>query len=91
MTSPKNGLFTAALKCEFYKESVKYLGFILSTDGLRMAQDKVQMILDWPEPQKVKDVQSFLGFCNFYRRFIHGYSKVLLGTSMIRARLHLNF
>ena len=46
----KNGLFAAAPKCEFYKESVKYLGFILSTDGLHMAQDNVQMILDWPEP-----------------------------------------
>ena len=63
----KNGLYAAAPKCEFHKESVEYLGFILSTDGLRMAQDKVQTILDWPEPRKVKHVQSFLGFCNFYR------------------------
>ena len=46
----KNSLFTVVLKCEFYKESVKYLGFILSTDGLCMAQDKVQTILDWLEP-----------------------------------------
>ena len=53
----KNGLFVAIPKCEFYKESVKYLGFVLSTDGLCMAQDKVQTILDWPEPRKVKDVQ----------------------------------
>ena len=61
----KNGLFVAMPKCEFYKESVEYLGFILSTDGLHMGQDKVQTILDWPKPRKVKDVQSFLGFCNF--------------------------
>ena len=68
----------AAPKCEFYKESVEYLGFILSTDGLHMAQDKVQMILDWPEPQKVKNVQSFLGFCNFYQCFIYGYSNIVV-------------
>ena len=46
----KNSLFVATPKCEFYKESVEYLGFILSTDGLCMAQDKVQTILDWPKP-----------------------------------------
>ena len=74
----KNGLYAAAPKCDFHKQSVEYLGFIISTDGLRMAQDKVQVILDWPEPRKVKDVQSFLGFCNFYRRFIHGYSDIVI-------------
>ena len=98
---PNNGLFTAMPKCEFYKESVEYLGFILSTDGLHTAQDKVQTILDWPKPWKVKDVQSFLGFCNFYQHFIHSYSdivvpltqltqKALLGTSVICATLHSN-
>ena len=48
--SPKKQPFRGCAKCKFYKESVEYLGFILSTDGLHMAQDKVQMILDWPEP-----------------------------------------
>ena len=79
----KNGLYTSAPKCEFHKESVEYLGFILTTDGLRMAQDKVQVILDWPEPRKVKDVQSFLGFCNFYRRFIHGYSDIIIPLTQL--------
>ena len=46
----KNGLYAAPAKCEFHKDSVEYLGFIISIDGLRMAQDKVQTILDWPEP-----------------------------------------
>ena len=46
----KNGLYVAAPKCEFHKESIEYLGFIISINGLRMAQDKVQIILDWPEP-----------------------------------------
>ena len=43
-----------------------------------MSKDKVKTILDWPEPRKVKDVQSFLGFCNFYRRFIHRYSNIVI-------------
>ena len=74
----KNGLYAAPTKCEFHKESVEYLGFIISTDSLRMAQDKVQTILDWPEPQRVKDFQSFLGFCNFYQHFIFGYSNIVI-------------
>ena len=48
----------------------------MSSEGLTMADDKICAILDWPEPQKVKDVQSFLGFANFYQRFIHNYSEI---------------
>ena len=62
-----NGLYASPSKCEFHKDTVEYLGFILSPNGLRMSEDKVKTILDWPETQKVKDVQSFLAFCNFYQ------------------------
>ena len=41
-----------------------------------MDPSKVSAILEWPEPRKVKDIQSFLGFANFYRRFISDYSKI---------------
>ena len=44
--------------------------------GLTMAANKVQVIQDWPEPQKIKDIQSFLGFANFYRHFIPHYSDI---------------
>jgi hypothetical protein len=88
----KNGLYAAPPKCEFHKDSVEYLGFILSTDGLKMAEDKVKTILDWPEPRKVKDVQSFLGFCNFYRRFIYGYSDIVIPlTRLTRKNFPWNF
>src|SRR6202040_3603974 len=82
----KNGLYAAALKCEFHKDSIEYLRFILTTDGLRMAQDKVQVILDWPEPRKVKDIQSFLGFCNFYRQFIHSYSDIVVPLTQLTCK-----
>ena len=49
----------------FSGDTIKYLGFILSKDRLKMDPSKVQTIQDWPEPCKVKDVQSFLGFTNF--------------------------
>ncbi len=73
-----NGLYCKGSKCEFHRDSVEYLGYILSPEGLRMSEDKVKAILDWPVPQKVKDIQSFLGFANFYRRFIHEYSDIVI-------------
>src|SRR5258706_5090860 len=54
-------------------DTVEYLGFILSPKGLQMDPTKVSAIQDWPEPWKAQDVQAFLGFTNFYWRFIHNY------------------
>src|SRR5882724_1885360 len=51
---------------------------MLSPKGLTMSPYKVQIIKDWPEPWKVKDVQSFLGFANFYHHFIYRYSKITI-------------
>ena len=49
----------------------------ISTEGLRIDPTKVQAIMDWQKPTNVKEVQSFVGFCNFYRRFINGFSKII--------------
>ena len=49
---------------------------MLSPDGLTMAQNEIQAIQDWPEPRKVWDIMSFLGFANFYHCFIYGYSEI---------------
>ena len=69
-----NKLYAHADKCSFRKDTVEYLDYILAPSGLTMDNNKVKVIQDWPEPWKVQDVQSFLGFANFYRRFIHNYS-----------------
>ena len=63
----KAGLYAKAEKCEFYSELVEYLWYILSPSSLTMSNNKVKIIQDWPEPKKVKDIQSFLGFANLYR------------------------
>ena len=67
----KIGMYAHIEKCTFHTETVKYLGYILSLDGLTMDQGKVKVIQDWPEPHKIKDIQSFLGFANFYCHFIY--------------------
>ena len=72
----KAGLYAKAEKCEFH--SVEYLEYILSPSGLTMSDNKVKIIQDWPEPKKVKDIQSFLGFANFYRQFIFNYLDIVI-------------
>jgi hypothetical protein len=74
----QNGLYVCTDKCEFHSESVEYLGYILSPNGLKMSEDKVKTIQDWPKLKKVKDVHSFLGFANFYCRFIYNYSDIVV-------------
>ncbi|GJF00601.1 related to transposon-encoded proteins [Phanerochaete sordida] len=73
----QHDIYAKAPKCQFHTDSVEYLGYMLSPFGLTMSEDKVKIILDWPTPHKIKDVPSFLGFANFYRRFIPFYSNII--------------
>ncbi|MBW0587259.1 hypothetical protein O181_126974 [Austropuccinia psidii MF-1] len=70
-----NTLFAKASKCLFHVSNVEYLGYVVSSEGLKMDQAKVQQILNSPPPRNLKALQSFLGFANFYCRFIKNYSK----------------
>jgi hypothetical protein len=71
-----HSLWAKAEKCEFFKHSINFLGYIVSDKGLSMDPKKVDTVMSWPIPMNVRDIQSFLGFANFYRRFIKSYSKV---------------
>ena len=61
-------------KSEFYVQEIKFLGMIIDVDGIRMDLVKVKAILNWEEPKTVKEVQAFLGICNFYQRFVEGFA-----------------
>jgi len=74
----KAGFYAKAEKCEFYSKSVEYLGYILSPSGLTMSDNKIKIIQDWLKPKKVKDIQSFLDFTNFYYWFIFNYSDIVI-------------
>src|SRR6266478_5278362 len=67
------GLYANPKKCTFHTNTVEYLGFILSPEGLRMDPAKVLTIQAWLVPCNVREVQSFLGFANFYQHFISSY------------------
>jgi len=72
----ETGLTLKASKCEFHTKEIEYLGYVISPQGLRMDEEKIRMIKEWKEPTNIKGIQSFLGFANFYRRFIQDYSRI---------------
>jgi len=88
----KVGLYTKAEKCEFHSDPMEYLDYVLSPSSLTISNTKVKTIQEWPEPKKVKDIQSFLGFANCYRHFIFNYSDiVILLTHLMRKDTPWNF
>ena len=70
------GLFAKREKCEFFVEETKFLGLIIGRDGIRMDPDKVETVANWKTPTCVTDVQAFIGFGNFYRRFVRNFSGI---------------
>lgn len=69
-------LYGKLSKCTFGVKEIEYLGFILKHNGLAMENNKVQAIKGWEQPQNKKELQSFLGLVNYYRRFIKNCSKI---------------
>ena len=73
----ENQLYVKAEKCEFHKESVSFLGYVISPGNVNMDPGKVRAVTEWPTPSSRRQLQQFLGFANFYRRFIRNYSSVV--------------
>ena len=70
------GLKLKPKKCEFFKSRISYLGHIVSSSGIETDPRKVKAVKMWTIPKTVTNVRSFLGFTNYYRRFIKDYAKV---------------
>ncbi|GAA5865997.1 hypothetical protein JCM1840_003369 [Sporobolomyces johnsonii] len=79
-------LYAKAEKCSFEEGSTEYLGFIVDVDGVRMDPKKIETVQSWPLPTNIREVQSFLGFCNFYRRFIRNYSTIAAPLTRLTRR-----
>ncbi|KAI2657573.1 Transposon Tf2-9 polyprotein [Labeo rohita] len=67
-------LYCKLEKCAFHHHSTTFLGFVISTQGVAMDPQKLEAVRSWPLPTSLKQLQRFLGFANFYRRFIQGFS-----------------
>ena len=72
----KHKLYLKPEKCKFHMTKVEFLGLVVSENCVEMDPIKVEGISKWPVPKKKKDVQSFLGFTNFYCQFIKDYAKI---------------
>ncbi|KAJ1038216.1 hypothetical protein NDA10_006570 [Ustilago hordei] len=71
-----NRLFAKLSKCEFHTKTVEFLGYIIKLTGIEMDPEKVRTVKEWPMPESIHDIQRFLGFANFYRRFIAHFAHI---------------
>jgi len=72
----ENGLTVSLEKCVWRTQEVKFLGYMIGRKGIDMVKGKVKVVLKWETPKSLTEVQSFLGFVNFYRWFIQDYSRI---------------
>ncbi|KAK3521961.1 hypothetical protein QTP70_020459 [Hemibagrus guttatus] len=80
-------LYVKPEKCEFQRTTVTFLGYVISRQGVEMDLTKVHAVTEWPNPTTVKELQRFLGFANFYRRFIRNYGSMAGPlTSLLRGK-----
>ncbi len=77
----KHGLYANLKKCWIHEDEVWILGFIILAQEIRMEEKEIEAVKDWLEPQSIKDIQVFLDFANFYRRFIRNFNRIT--TSLI--------
>ncbi|KAL0168811.1 hypothetical protein M9458_037033, partial [Cirrhinus mrigala] len=78
-------LYAKEEKCQFHQQSIAFLGYIISPEGVAMDETKVRAVQNWPQPRTLKELQRFLGFSNFYRRFIRNFSSVAAPlTAMVK-------
>lgn len=71
------GLKLSPEKCRFFQSSVRYLGHVVSEQGVETDPEKIAALKTWPVPQHLKELKAFLGFCGYYRKFIKGYSSIM--------------
>ncbi|KAI2655269.1 Transposon Tf2-6 polyprotein [Labeo rohita] len=86
-------LYAKEEKCQFHQQSIAFLGYVISPEGVAMDDAKVKAVREWPRPKTLKELQRFLGFSNFYRCFIRNFSTVAAPlTSMVkRGKTHLTW
>jgi hypothetical protein len=71
-------LYVNLKKCEWHTDSTEYLGYVITPEGVTIDPERVKTIQEWPTPATVREIRVFIGFMNYYRRFIANFSKLAL-------------
>ena len=79
----EHDLYLKPEKCQFAKQRLSYLRYIIFPDQVQMDLIKLKSISNWPVPSIIKEMRKFLGFCNFYRKFIKDYAKITLPINQL--------
>lgn len=88
----ENQLFVKAEKCEFHRNTMGFLGYVVSAGTLKMDCTKIRAVVEWPTPSSRRELQRFLGFANFYRRFIRSYSSLAAPlTALTSSKVKFNW
>lgn len=83
----QHGLKIEASKCQFFQSKVKYLGHVVSADGVATDPSKTEAVSTWPTPKTLKELRSFLGFASYYRRFVPGFAQKAAPLHQLTAEL----
>lgn len=70
------GLKVKLPKCAFFQQQLRYLGHVISNQGVATDPSKIEVVSSWPTPTTVSELRSFLGFASYYRRFVEGFDKL---------------
>ena len=80
-------LFALFSKCEFWLQSVAFLGHIVSSEGIRVDSQKIEAVKKWSRPTSATDIKSFLGLAGYYRRFVEGFSSIASSLTMLTQKM----
>ena len=83
----EHGLKIEAEKCQFFQSRVKYLGHVVSAEGVATDPAKTEAVSQWPTPRTLKDLRSFLGFASYYRRFVPGFAQTAVPLHKLVAEI----